>query len=115
LFFGALRIRKEQDAADITLVSHRRATTVGVWDAIKNRMNEALDRERRYILSFLWTLSTADYGFSGLIPNEDAPDITANTFLADITPEELAQIGRAFLSHREGMKPPLQFFFCVYN
>ncbi|KIM35282.1 hypothetical protein M413DRAFT_32634 [Hebeloma cylindrosporum] len=39
--------------------------------------------------------------FSGLVPNEDAPDITANTFLADITPEEIAQIGRAFLSHRE--------------
>ena len=52
--------------------------------------------------------------FSGLVPNEDAPDITANTFLADITPEELAQIGRAFLSHREGMKPPLQNL-CVYN
>jgi len=37
--------------------------------------------------------------FSGLVPNEDAPDITANTFLADITWEELAQIGHAFLSH----------------
>jgi len=52
--------------------------------------------------------------FSGLVPNEDAPDITANTFLADVTSEELAQIGHAFLSHREGMKPPLQNL-CVYN
>ena len=48
--------------------------------------------------------------FSGLVPNEDAPDITANTFLADISQEELAQIGRAFLSHREGMKYSCRFF-----
>jgi len=37
--------------------------------------------------------------FSGLIPNEDAPDITANTFLADITEEELDKVSRAFLNH----------------
>jgi len=61
--FGALRIRKEQNAADITLASHRRATTVGVWDAIKNRMNEALDASKGILPSFLLTLSTAYYGF----------------------------------------------------
>lgn len=49
LFFGALRIRKEQDAANPLLARKRPATTVIVWDAIKNRMDEALERIRKYV------------------------------------------------------------------
>ncbi|KAF9039035.1 hypothetical protein BJ165DRAFT_1407286 [Panaeolus papilionaceus] len=57
LYFGALRIRKEQEAKDPEL--------------------------------------------SGLVPEEDAPDIVANTFLAAITDEQLAKVGEGFLKHRE--------------
>jgi hypothetical protein len=38
---------------------------------------------------------------SGLVPNEDAPDIIANTFLAEVTQEQLDAIGLGFLQHRE--------------
>jgi hypothetical protein len=41
------------------------------------------------------------YFCSGLVPNEDAPDIIANTFLADITEEQLEAIHMAFLAHRK--------------
>jgi len=34
-------------------------------------------------------------------PNEDAPDIVANTFLAEITQQELDEVRKAFLMHRE--------------
>jgi hypothetical protein len=47
LFFGALRIRKEQEAKNPSLVQKRPATSVVIWDAIKNRMDEALERVRR--------------------------------------------------------------------
>jgi hypothetical protein len=47
LFFGALRIRKEQDAADPALAKKRPATSVIVYDSIKTRMDEALERERK--------------------------------------------------------------------
>jgi len=47
LYFGALRIRKEQDAEDPTLTQRRPATSVHVWDALKGRMNEALNRVRK--------------------------------------------------------------------
>ena len=40
---------------------------------------------------------------SGLVPNEDAPDIVANTFLAEVTEEELDKVTTGFLSHRECM------------
>ncbi|KAH9939892.1 hypothetical protein B0H21DRAFT_812429 [Amylocystis lapponica] len=83
-FFGALRIRKVQDAHDPTLAIKRPATTVHVYDAVKARMNEALTRARL-----------------GLIPSEDAPDIIANTFLAQVTDEQLRDIGFGFLKHRE--------------
>ncbi|TFK72415.1 hypothetical protein BDN72DRAFT_894771 [Pluteus cervinus] len=73
-----LRIRKEQDAMDKTLARRRPATTVVVWDAIKDRMNEALERARKR-----------------LAPNEDAPDIVANTFLAEITDEQRIRVGDA--------------------
>lgn len=47
LFFGALRVRKEQDAKDPKLRGTRPATSVITWDAIKNRMDESLERVRR--------------------------------------------------------------------
>ncbi|KAJ7823140.1 hypothetical protein B0H14DRAFT_3730549 [Mycena olivaceomarginata] len=80
-FFVALRIRKEQDAED-TL--RRPATTSIVWDAIKNRMDEALERVR-----------------NGLDETEDAPDIRANTFLSEVTDEQLQRIGYGFFAHRQ--------------
>lgn len=46
LFFGVSRIRKEQDASDFSLKDRRPVTSVIVWDAIKNRMDEALERVR---------------------------------------------------------------------
>ncbi|KAJ7926482.1 hypothetical protein B0H13DRAFT_1599594 [Mycena leptocephala] len=82
LFFGALRIRKEQDAADPALAKKRPATSVIVYDSIKTRMDEALERER-----------------NGLTPEEDAPDIRANTWLSQVTDEQLKNIGFGFLAH----------------
>ncbi|KAJ7936473.1 hypothetical protein B0H13DRAFT_1946706 [Mycena leptocephala] len=84
LFFGALRIRKEQDAADPALAKKRPATSVIVYDSIKTRMDEALERER-----------------NGLTPEEDAPDIRANTWLSQVTDEQLRDIGFGFLAHRQ--------------
>ncbi|KAJ7019185.1 hypothetical protein C8F04DRAFT_916431, partial [Mycena alexandri] len=84
LFFGILRIRKTQDAADPGLAQRRPATTFIVWEALKNRMDEALQRVR-----------------NGLDEAEDAPDIRANTFLAEVTDEQLQKIGYGFLSHRQ--------------
>ncbi|KAJ7928710.1 hypothetical protein B0H13DRAFT_2311333 [Mycena leptocephala] len=85
LFFGVLRIRKEQDAADLTLAQRRPATTFIVWESVECRMDEALERVR-----------------NGLDEStEDAPDILANTFLAEVTDEQLQQIGYGFLRHRQ--------------
>ncbi|KAH9476570.1 hypothetical protein JR316_0010486 [Psilocybe cubensis] len=84
LYFGALRIRKEQEAKDPSLSQRRPATNVHVWDALKGRMNEALRRARE-----------------GLIPEEDAPDIVANTFLSGITEAQMNSVGKGFLMHRE--------------
>ncbi|KAF8209033.1 hypothetical protein K438DRAFT_2012373 [Mycena galopus ATCC 62051] len=67
LFFGALRIRKEQDANDPSLARRCPATSVIVYDSIKTRMDEALEREP-----------------NGLTPEEDAPDIRANTWLSQL-------------------------------
>lgn len=47
LFFGALRIRKEQEAHNKELHQRRPATSVTVWDAIKNRMDESLEHVQR--------------------------------------------------------------------
>ncbi|KAJ7920427.1 hypothetical protein B0H13DRAFT_2319481 [Mycena leptocephala] len=66
LFFGVLRIRKPQDAADPGLAQRRPATTFIVWEALKNRMDEALQRVR-----------------NGLDEAHDALDIRANTLLAE--------------------------------
>jgi len=41
---------------------------------------------------------------SGLVPSEDAPDIIANTFLAEVTQEQLDAIALGFLQHRECAK-----------
>jgi len=41
-FFGALRIRKQQEAHDSSLAATRPATTLHVYDAVKTRMDEAL-------------------------------------------------------------------------
>ncbi|KAF8202063.1 hypothetical protein K438DRAFT_1716644 [Mycena galopus ATCC 62051] len=84
LFFGALRIRKPQDAMDPMLAQKRPAATFIVWEAIKNRMDEALERVR-----------------NGLDETEDAPDIRANTFLPEVTEEQLQKIGYGFLGHRQ--------------
>ncbi|KAJ7768794.1 hypothetical protein B0H16DRAFT_1882008 [Mycena metata] len=84
LFFGALRIRKEQDASLPTLARTRPATSVIVYDSIKTRMDEALTRER-----------------NGLVPEEDAPDIRANTWLSQVTEEQLTKVGFGFLAHRQ--------------
>ncbi|KAJ7046156.1 hypothetical protein C8F04DRAFT_938937 [Mycena alexandri] len=84
LFFGALRIRKEQDANLPTLARTRPATSVIVYDSIKTRMDEALTRER-----------------NGLVPEEDAPDIRANTWLSQVTEEQLTKVGFGFLAHRQ--------------
>jgi hypothetical protein len=44
----------------------------------------------------------------GLVPNEDAVDIIANTFLSEVTEEQLTQIGLGFLKHRQrGFSPQL--------
>ncbi|KAJ7483055.1 hypothetical protein B0H11DRAFT_2232070 [Mycena galericulata] len=83
LFFGALRIRKEQDAAVPSLAKRRPAASVIVYDSIKTRMDEALERER-----------------NGLTPEEDAPNILASTWLSQVTEEQLKDIGFGFLSHR---------------
>ena len=45
-FFGALHIRKVQDAQDPMLATRRPATTVHVYDAVKTRMDEALRNAR---------------------------------------------------------------------
>ncbi|KAK7008284.1 hypothetical protein R3P38DRAFT_2551619 [Favolaschia claudopus] len=86
LFFGVLRIRKVQDAADPTLLQRRPATTFVVWEAIKCRMDEALERVRNGL---------------GENEEEDAPDIRANTFLPEITDEQLKAVGYGFLAHRQ--------------
>ncbi|KAF8219526.1 hypothetical protein L208DRAFT_1382990 [Tricholoma matsutake] len=84
LFFGALRIHKERDAENPSLAHKCPVTSVIVWDAIKNWMDEALERVR-----------------SGLVPAEDVPNIIANTFLAEVTQEQLDAIGLGFLQRCE--------------
>ncbi|KAF9018420.1 hypothetical protein BDZ89DRAFT_960176 [Hymenopellis radicata] len=84
LFFAALRLRKLQEADDRTLAAKRPAATTIVYDAVKSRMRESLKAN------------------SKVHPNaEDDQDIVANTFLQQITDEQLLRISRAFLSHRE--------------
>ena len=67
-------------------------------------MDEALERARKYAIfnSIIFT-HILIYMYSGLVPNEDAPDIVANTFLAEVTKEELDKVTMAFLSHRESL------------
>ncbi|KAK7041334.1 hypothetical protein R3P38DRAFT_2382851, partial [Favolaschia claudopus] len=82
LFFGVLRIRKEQDAADEALAARRPATSVFVLDSLKTRMDEALQRNRGIF----------DEG-------EDCPDIIANTWLSEVDQEQQDKIGLSFLAH----------------
>ncbi|KAJ3491746.1 hypothetical protein NLJ89_g11307 [Agrocybe chaxingu] len=63
-FFGALRIRKMQDARDPSFSTCRPVTTVHVYDALKTCVDKALSDARE-----------------GFIPADDAPDIVANTWL----------------------------------
>ncbi|KAF8221946.1 hypothetical protein L208DRAFT_1382060 [Tricholoma matsutake] len=80
----ALWICKEQEVKDPGLAHKHLATSIIVWNAIKNRMDEALERVR-----------------NGLMPDEDAPDIIANTFLMEVMQEQLDEIGLGFLQHWE--------------
>lgn len=99
-FFGALRIRKVQDARNPMLATTRPATTVYVYDAVKTRMDEALRNARRWEV-FLFFIFQRLMSSRGLIPAEDAPDIIANTFLAQLSDETLKRIRYGFLDHRE--------------
>ncbi|KAJ7252582.1 hypothetical protein C8J57DRAFT_1351069 [Mycena rebaudengoi] len=86
MFFGALRIRKTQEATNPKLRLTRPCATVLVYDETKTRMDEALERLRNGLR---------------LAPEEDAPDIIANTFLAQVTDDQLKSIGYGLLQHRE--------------
>ncbi|KAJ7604786.1 hypothetical protein DFH06DRAFT_1275671 [Mycena polygramma] len=77
-FFGALRIRKTQEAVNPNLKTQRPCATVLVYDETKTRMDEACQHSE-----------------------QDAPDIIANTFLAQVTDDQLKNIGYSFLEHRE--------------
>jgi hypothetical protein len=104
MFFGVLRICKVQHAQDPSLAIKRPATTVYVYDEVKTRMDEALQRARGYVCvnapAHPRTL-TILLCSSGLIEGEDAPDIVANTFLDRVSNEQLQEIGYSFLDHRE--------------
>ncbi|KAJ3715403.1 hypothetical protein C8R42DRAFT_725759 [Lentinula raphanica] len=84
MFFGALRIRKTQEAANPLLQSHRPAVTNRVYDCVKTQMDLALKRVR-----------------DGLVPNEDMPDIVANTALEKLSDQHMRWITIAFLEHWE--------------
>ncbi|KAJ7290789.1 hypothetical protein C8J57DRAFT_1612073 [Mycena rebaudengoi] len=86
MFFGALRIRKTQEATNPKLKLTRPCVTVLVYDETKTRMDEALERLRNGLR---------------LAPEEDAPDIIANTCLAQVTDDQLKSIGYGFLQYRE--------------
>ena len=47
LYFGALCIRKQQDAENLTLRQQWPATSIHLWDTLKGRMKEALNRVRK--------------------------------------------------------------------
>ncbi|CAK5268920.1 unnamed protein product [Mycena citricolor] len=82
-FFGALRVRKEQDARDSKLARIRPSTTGLVWDTIKERMSDAIKNS-----------------YSGNLSGEDAPDVVANTILENVSDADRERIGQAFLAHR---------------
>jgi hypothetical protein len=50
-FFGALRIRKQQEAQDPTLASKWPATTVHVYNTVKTCMTEVLQIAQQYVPS----------------------------------------------------------------
>jgi hypothetical protein len=49
-FFGALRIRKQEEAADLSLTSKQPATTITVYNVVKTCMKEALQIARQQVL-----------------------------------------------------------------
>jgi hypothetical protein len=100
-FYGALRIRKQQDAADAALASTRPAATIYVWDLVKTRMREAIVRHRQWVTPSFSRCRWLIMSCRGLIPGQDAPDIVANTFLDQTSEKQLRKIGYGFLSHRE--------------
>ncbi|KAF5373795.1 hypothetical protein D9758_000952 [Tetrapyrgos nigripes] len=84
MFFGALRIRKSQEAENPHLSLTRPAVTVRVYDLLKTRISQAWERLR-----------------NGSIDNMDMPDIVSNTFLDKISDEQMNDVNWAFLKHRE--------------
>ncbi|KAF7325625.1 hypothetical protein MKEN_00412300 [Mycena kentingensis (nom. inval.)] len=74
LFFGVLRIQKQQEAADRRIKTERPAVLVIFWDAIKTRMNEA---SRRQYIGFVTLLppnqQTGLYAVAALESEEKAP------------------------------------------
>ena len=77
--------------------------TILIYDVIKNRMDEALECALKYVsLPYLLCVCTFLTGEkSGLVPNGDAPDIVVNTFLEEVTEEQLDKISLGFLQHCE--------------
>jgi hypothetical protein len=63
-------------------------------------MKEALQIARQSVLILSYFRGCIIF-FRGLIMGEDAPDIVANTFLDQITEEQMRDVGYAFLEHRE--------------
>ncbi|KAF9489783.1 hypothetical protein BDN71DRAFT_1435158 [Pleurotus eryngii] len=62
-----------------------------VWDEIKTHMD-----------------ITLKCACSGLVQGKDTPDIVTNTFLEDVTDEQMAVVGDGFIQHCE-------FCFCIYG
>lgn len=50
MFFGVLRIRKTQEAADPTLKTNRIAVTNIVYDFVKTKMSLAMKRVRKWVV-----------------------------------------------------------------
>lgn len=58
-------------------------------------------RARAYVAFYLSWLIVTHAFISDLVEGADAPDIVANTFLSQVTDEQLEAVGHGFLSHRE--------------
>ncbi|KAF7311871.1 hypothetical protein MIND_00197900 [Mycena indigotica] len=82
-YFGVLRIRKLQEAADPQLKITRPCGGGHIIDTVTTYMDEALNCER-----------------AGDCGSEDAPDIVANTMLSSVSGDELGLIRIELLSHR---------------
>jgi hypothetical protein len=58
LMYAAFRIRKLQEAQDPSLLVKRPAKSTYVWEAFKDRLDEALDRERECVIFPPLSIST---------------------------------------------------------